>query len=338
MSTYHFSGSLTATGNLTVSRPGSIKGKMPRLPNGLPLFPSGSLNGLFRHTAHEGLVAHLAAKKVLLPIDAHYMLASGVDTARQVRDLDGKPGAELPIRKANPILSVFGRWKLAGRLGMGDAIAQDANCIVSGGNGSRSHPFRRNQELIEYVDEAELERLNAILSADADSSEQVSPLEAQIKSLKTGLRNASGSDKDAIKAQIAEIETQIKEIKSEREGAQESVQRPLEPYECIAAGTVLDHEMRLHGGTPIELGVLLWTIRLVASRPVVGGHKRAGAGEFSAAWEVSRYDFGASKPVRIGSVSFDRNGLKIEGEDLLAALAEFEADLEAGKIDLQKIV
>lgn len=337
MAVYHFKGTLTAEGPLTVSRPNGIKGRMPRLPNGLPYFPSSSLNGLFRHAAHAGIV-HWRRNKGLTPLslDTHYMLAAGVDTGRQVSDLEGKPGAELPIREANPLISLFGRWKLAGRLSMGDAMAGQPDCITDLGDGVRTHPFRRKPELVEFIDPAEMERLEAILSADADSSEQVGPLKQKIKELTRQMKTADADSRKALNNEVVELEDQIRAIKSEREGSVEAVQRPLDTYEGLAQGTVLEHEMRIQGGSERELGALLWTLLFVASEPYAGGHRRSGCGRISAIWDVSRYDFGARAPVSIGSVGFTDKGLVIEGDALNAALAHFETALNEGLISVER--
>lgn len=333
MTVFLLKGTLTAEGPLTVSRPNAIKGRMPRLPNGLPYFPASTLNGLFRHAAHAGIV-HWRRDKGAAPLslDAHYMLAAGVDTARQISDIEGKPGAELPLRAANPLISLFGRWKLAGRLSMGDAVARTPECVMDLGDGVRTHPFRRKPELVTFVDPAELERLDAIMAADAESSEQVAPLKARIKELKRQMRTAEADEKKRLNQEIEGIEAQISGVKDTREGAKESVQRPLDIYEGIATGTVMDHEMRVQGGDGKELGALLWTLKYVASEPIVGGHRRSGCGRISGNWEVSRYDFGARAPVAIGTVGFSDAGLEIAGAALTSLLEAFEADLESGSV------
>ncbi len=341
MTTIIMKGHIVAEGHLTVSRPNTAKGRMPRLPNGSTYFPSSSLNGLWRHAAHEAVAMHREKRhKPKLSLDAHYMLASGVDTARVLENLDmgGSPGAELPVRAKNPLISLFGRWKLAGNLCMGDAFASSQDVIVQQGDGSRSHPFRRRPELTHFVSDEEMDRLESILNADSESSELVKPLEGRVKELKAAMRGATAEIKAGFQAEIAELDAKIKEIKTGREGAKESVQRPLDTYEAIAAGSVLEHEMRIQGGAELEIGAFLWTTRHVASKPYVGGHKRSGLGRISASWDVRQYAPGANGPEVIGKVSFDDLGFHVEGEKLLAALAAFEEAMESEKVALDQFV
>lgn len=341
MTTIIMKGHIVAEGHLTVSRPNTTKGRLPRLPNGSTYFPSSSLNGLWRHAAHEAVAMHREQhQKPKLSLDAHYMLASGVDTARVLENMDlgGSPGAELPIRAKNPLISLFGRWKLAGNLCMGDAFAPSQDVIIQQGDGSRSHPFRRRPELTHFVSDEEMDRLDAILNADSESSELVKPLEGRVKELKSAMRGTTGEVKAGFQAEIAELEAKIKEIKTGREGAKESVQRPLETYEAIAAGSVLEHEMRIQGGAELEIGAFLWTTRHVASKPYVGGHKRSGLGRISASWEVRQYAPGANGPEVIGKVRFDDLGFQVEGEKLVAALDAFEAAMACDAVALDQFV
>lgn len=332
MTTIIMKGHIVAEGHLTVSRPNSPKGRMPRLPNGTTYFPSSSLNGLWRHAAHEAIVLYREKhSRSKLSLDAHYMLASGVDTGRVVKSSDSgevRPGEELAIRAKNPLISLFGRWKLAGNLCMGDAIAASQDVIIQQGDGSRSHPFRRRPELTHFVLDYEMDRLSAILNADSESSEMIKPLEGRIKELKSAMRGASADVKAGFQSEISELEGKIKDIKGSREGASESIQRPLDTYEAIAAGSILEHELRIQGGAEMELGAFLWTTRHVASRPYVGGHKRSGLGRLSGEWSVSKYELGANGPETIGTMRFDDSGFHLEGQVLTSALKAFEDALD----------
>lgn len=61
----------------------------------------------------------------MVPFDLadHFMLAQGVDIADRAEEhFLGEIDAEARIRASNPLLSLFGRWRFAGKVGIGNAI------------------------------------------------------------------------------------------------------------------------------------------------------------------------------------------------------------------------
>lgn len=330
MSTVHFRGSIVAEGPLTVSLPG-VRG-IPRM-GGRAYFPAGSLNGMIRHAAHRAVIhARRARGMPPLSLDASYFLAVGVDTGRalsSVSSVSDRLGAMLEVRQKNPLVSLFGRWGMAGRLSVGNAFAPSDDVVVLHGSGARRHPVIADPRLVEFVAVDEIDRLEKILAADSQTSQDVGPLKDEEKKLRKQLRATVVADeRNAINARLAEIDAAIRAIKDEREGASESIQRPLEPYEVIPAGTRLEHKMALHGASDVELGALLWTLQHLASESFVGGHRRSGCGEISAQWEVTRYDFGAPQPTRIGAVGFGHAGYACEGDVLDAARLAWDTVLD----------
>lgn len=339
MSTIHFRGHIDAVSHLTVSLP-DAQG-MPRLPNGAPYFPASSINGKIRHAAHKGVIhTRRAMGMPPLGLDASYYLAAGVDTGRAINT---KPGAAeqiagmLAVREANPLISLFGRWGLAGRLSVGDAVASGAEALRTIGNGVRRHPFVADASLVEFVAPDEIERLEQIIAADGNAAEDLGPLKDEEKKLKKAMRSMSAEEKPAANARLAEIEVAMRSVKDAREGAAEAIQRPLEPYESIVAGSRLQHHMSLHGASTRELGAMLWALQFLASEPFVGGHRRGGCGKIAAEWEVSRYDFGAPKPVTIGTVRFNDEGYLVDGSELHDARAAWDATIAEGLRAAEKV-
>ena len=307
MKTITLIGTITTLSPVSVALP-DIKG-MAKNSQGLPMVSAGTLRGWLRHSAHEAvaLIRHQAGQN--LTVDQHYMLASGVDTARVIKDATStKVGHNTAIRKANPLISLFGRWGMAGRLSVGSAVAQDAHCLITLGNGSRSHAFNRNQGLTEFVDVDQLDYLQQILLADGQSSEATSDLKDEEKRLKKELKGATVERKAEINARLSEIAVLIRDAKDERVGASEAVQRPLDGFEAIDAGQQLNHRMTLANPTEEELNLLLWSILVASSRPHIGGHRNLGCGSIAAEWTISQHALGDAQPSVLGRVGFNDQG------------------------------
>ena len=307
MKTVQFNGTITTLSPVTVSLP-DVSG-MARTTQGLPMIPASTLRGLLRHSAHEAMayLSHQAGRN--LTVDQHYMLAAGVDTARVIKDgAATKVGHTAALRAKNPMLSVFGRWGLAGRLGVGSAVAQDANCLIIMGNGSRHHPFNRNPGLTDCVPVEELDYLQQILMADSQASESTSDLKDEEKALKKEVRGASAERKAEINARLAEIAAIIREVKDERVGSREAIQRPLDGFEAIDAGHQLSHRMTLQNPTDQELHLVLWAIAIASHQPMVGGHRNLGCGYIAGDWTITSQSLGEGKPVELGKVGFNDEG------------------------------
>ena len=307
MKTVQFNGTITTLSPVTVALP-DVSG-MARNTQGVPMIPASTLRGLLRHSAHEAMayLSHKAGRD--LTVDQHYMLAAGVDTARILKDTQAtRVGHTTALRAKNPMLSVFGRWGMAGRLGVGAAVAQDASCLITLGNGSRQHPFNRNPELAGFVPVEELDYLQQILMADSQSAESTTDLKAEEKALKKEVRGASAERKAAINARLTEIAASIREAKDERVGASETIQRPLDGFEAIDAGQQLTHRMILQNPTDQELHLVLWAIAIASHRPMIGGHRNLGCGQIAASWTITSQSIAEGKPVELGKVGFGDEG------------------------------
>lgn len=109
-----------------------------------------------------------------------------------------------------------------------------------------------------------------------------------------------------------------KEVRTEREGAEHSITHPLEGTEAIASGSTLSARLGLVNGREAYLGILLHTLAEFAREPVLGGHRSAGA-NVSGEFEVFHWAPGELEAKRIGVVSFDELGFRMEGEALQSA-------------------
>src|SRR5690554_1583408 len=135
---YQLSGVITAEAPIAVDYFG-MEQRLPRTPHGQVFLNGGTLRGPLRKAGLRMLIRELA-KAHDKPLDGifkraeMYMLGEGVDITRQVNGestgTSHDPRAEAYLRSANPFLSLFGRWKLAGYLEVGALLTPRENVIV----------------------------------------------------------------------------------------------------------------------------------------------------------------------------------------------------------------
>lgn len=321
---YKFDGELTAISPLAVNRPGdnfvSPRGseQLRRLPragikqdNSPVYFPATTLRRLLRESAY-----HVVREAVQLihpgppfSLDTHMMLASGIDATNRVQQdsADGRVDGELSLRARNPLLSLFGRWKLAGRLHVGNAVPIDRNCLYVEGAGARHNDFERHPEWMELLPAEDTERLQKLLKNEivAAVSEGDDVVSSSAKKKSASRKKNANQNSDDEKG--------------------EAIRRPFEGFEAIRAGTAMHHAMRLDCSAMVELGLLLASLREAARRPLVGAHRNVGCGEISGRYDVLSWGKQAEIPHSIGSVQFGFDGFLIEGYELKRALMEWDS-------------
>lgn len=323
MNTFVFHGTLTALQPLTVTIKGTPGGRLPR--NGGPdapaYWPATTIRGSLRHAAHR--VALMFQQDNGLPrfdLAEHFLLAQGVDIVGDVATpADGEIGADLSLREGNPLLSMFGLWGLASRTTIGPAFPLNKDSVGMFGGGARTIMFERTPELLEAIEPDQKERLNTILEEQSMAAIDISELKGKQQELKKAAKLASSEEKKAIFDQIAALNAEIQNRKDAKTEARESIRRPIDQYEAISAGTVMEHDMSLQSATDIELGFILATLLEFARNPRMGGHKAHNCGLVAGSWEVSTWPAKSFSPVVLGKVEFDAAGFRVEGERLHAA-------------------
>lgn len=337
---YLFKGKLTAVSPLQVSYKDAVFGRndpIRRLPRNGPMrdgvpayFPSTSLRGALRHALHRVIVQACADKETgqaPFTLDQHFMMAQGVDITNRVVNESGDGDIDFftELREKNPALSLGGRWKMAGKVGVSPALpVHPSDPIGLFGGGTRTIAFERDESLLETLPESETERLQRVLREQALAAIDGNEVKAEIKELTKLLKKADDDDKEDIKAQIAAQEKRLDAVKDNKE-VRESIRRPLESYEAFVAGTEFQHRMRLINGTELELGLWLAALREFARQPVLGGKRALGFGEVEACYAVSSWLPDENAPSILGEVSFSDEGFTVTGEHLKAALAHWDA-------------
>lgn len=353
---YLFKGQITAVSPLQVTYKDAVFGRndtIQRIPRNGPMndqvqayFPSTSLRGALRHALHKVVLNACVDKetgKSPFTLSQHFMLAQGVDITNTVayEGGNGEINFLTELRKQNPALSLGGRWKMAGKVGVGPALpVSPSEPIGLFGGGARGIAFERDESLIDNLVEGEVDRLQRILIEQALASIDTNEVKAEIRELKKQHKKANDTEKERINAEVAAKEQQIEATKEEKE-VRESIRRPLNSFEAFVAGTEFQHRMRLVNSTTLELGLWLASIREFARNPIVGGKKALGFGEIEASYTVSSWHPNEDSPTILGELSFDDEGFTITGEHLQEALAlwdETRKNLEKTDIDFGRFL
>lgn len=342
-------GKVTAVTPISVTRPDdnfkslSADDKKPRLPrmgakrdDVSPFIPGSSFRGGLRRCALAYIARNLGCT---FTTDQVYMLVEGVDTTKltSAENVNGEIDKEASLREINPMLSLFGRWGLSGHIGVGDLIPFDKNCIFTAGAGVRTNEFIRNPSATQFIDETELSYLKELLKSDTDSSAEVREIESQLKKLIKSLRDAENSlEKARINEEISTLEAKKKDVRANKIGSENTIQRPLSGFEALIPGTLLSQRLPLMMVNKSELGLFLSALAEFARNPTIGGHKNYACGEISAEYTLNYWPEDEDKPRAIASISFNDEGFVITGDaadELYQVRDQFKNDLKAQKFD-----
>ena len=314
MKNIKFIGQITTIAPVVVTLPNHSG--IPKNAQGSYYIPATSLRGMLRSVASHAISSLLHAHGKKLGVDDIYMMFSGVDTGRKNKLGGGYEtlGKNLETRQINPQISSFGNFSIAGKLKMGNAFCdKHSNPVSNYGNGSRNHPFNRNQNLFNFVQEDELTYLKGIMEADALTSLETADLKDQKMKLKSELKHVSGEDKKAIFNQIEEIDQKIKDAKNARTGSSESILRPLDGFDAIDPDQALDHRFTLTNPNDHELQFLLWALYKASVDFRVGGHQNLGCGDIHGHWVITETSFENPQPVKLGELTINDDGFQLTG-------------------------
>lgn len=115
----------------------------------------------------------------------HFMLACGVDINGEAETFaPGEINAGAELRSKNPLISLFGRWGLSGKVGIGNAIPDGDNQWGMFGGGARSIMFQRDESLMEFLETDQVDRLERLLEEQAEASVDISQIKTEQDALK----------------------------------------------------------------------------------------------------------------------------------------------------------
>ncbi|HCU0295894.1 TPA: CRISPR-associated protein Csf2 [Citrobacter sedlakii] len=332
MRTINFIGKITTLEPLTVALRSHVSTSGHHLPRnggfaGEPYFPGTSIRGAIRHAAHQVVIKRATEENGgIIPFDLadHFMLAQGVDIESRT-DIapSGEIDAGAEIRARNPLLSLFGRWGLIGKAGIGNAIPTGGVQWDMFGEGARTIMFERDESLIELLEPDQVERLKRIITEQAEASSDIQPIKAVQTALKKQLKLADRETTQDLRDKINALDEQIKARKERKSEAYESIRRPIEPYEAFIAGAELNHRMALKNVTDTEAGLFIAALIYFASSPRLGGHAGRNCGLVEATWQLSTWTPGDMKPVGLGEISLTQRGVEITGNEIENMLKTF---------------
>jgi len=277
MRTINFRGKITP---LTVTLKSHVTASGHHLPrnggyNAEPYFPAASIRGALRHAAHKVVVARVTAENDgVVPFDLadHFMLAQGVDIiGRSEAVRSGDIDAGVKIRSGNPLISLFGRWGLAGKVGISNASPTGGEQWAIFGEGSRTIIFERDESLIDLLEPDQVERLNRIIREQADTSIDIQPIKAEQAAIRKLFKAVDKETAQELRDKISELDEKIKARKERKSEAYESIRRPLDPYEAFIPGAELSHRMVIKNATDTEAGLFISALIQFGRSPWVGG-------------------------------------------------------------------
>ena len=309
--------------------------KTTRLPrqgpkmNKTPVYwPSTTLRGKLRRSCYEALREAFDDRVGgghKFSLQSAFMLISGIDISEK-RDVEtegvqGQFDVDLALRNENPFLSLWGRWRLGGRVGPDKSYpVNPESCLAVMGNGCRTNHFARETEEVSLLGVKDQTLLADIIRADYLSSKDKDVVKKEITALNAQYKDEKDpAEKTYIKEQISQHEKDMKETRKNKKGSGDAIQRPLEGYEAIVAGTRMTQRTFLKQASEFELGLYLAGLRKFSEFPLMGAHFSHGCGQVSAEWDVTMLV--NRKPQDVGSIKLGLFEFSVEGEVLEQALA-----------------
>lgn len=332
MRTLTFKGKITTLEPLTVTLKDAVSVAGHRLPrNGgftaAAYFPATSIRGVLRHAAHKVILNRVGLNDVgKAPFDLaeHFMLAQGVDiNGRAETFAAGEINAGAELRSKNPLISLFGRWGLTGKVGVGNAIPVADGLWSMFGGGARSVMFERDESLMECLEPDQVDRLTRLLEEQAEASVDISQIKSEQTAIKKEMKSADKDVKAELQAKLNVLDEQIQARKDQKQESRESIRRPIDQYEAFITGAELSHSMTIKNATDAEAGLFISALIHFAAEPRLGGHANHNCGLVEASWTVSTWKPGTLSPVALGEISISPEGVDIKGDELTAMVKAF---------------
>ncbi len=235
----------------------------------------------------------------------------------------GEINAGAELRSKNPLISLFGRWGLSGKVGIGNAIPDGDNQWGMFGGGARSIMFQRDESLMEFLETDQVDRLERLLEEQAEASVDISQIKTEQDALKKAMKSADKDTKAELQIKVRELDEKIQARKDQKQESRESIRRPIDPYEAFITGAELSHRMSIKNATDEEAGLFISALIRFAAEPRFGGHANHNCGLVEAHWTVTTWKPGELVPVTLGEIVITPNGVEITGDELFAMVKAF---------------
>lgn len=125
----------------------------------------------------------------------------------------GEINAGAELRSKNPLISLFGRWGLSGKVGIGNAIPDGDNQWGMFGGGARSIMFQRDESLMEFLETDQVDRLERLLEEQAEASVDISQIKTEQDALKKAMKSADKDTKAELQIKVRELDEKFRPAK-----------------------------------------------------------------------------------------------------------------------------
>ena len=228
--------------------------------------------------------------------------------------------------KRNTIAKLFGLaepYWVTGDLEVGQAVAQQPDCVARIVGGARIDDLLRDAALTESFSPEEKEEWSKYNDHNKLASKLKIEGEKIVKQKKAAEKAAKAAGGKLEPSEVARFDELIKEIATKVDTIKagtfvsETIARPLPMRSAIMMGTKLDHHMAANRLAPEQLGFLLATLEAWIDNGIIGGGKNVGYGRYKAEYQLKlRTNDGLSvtKWQDAGRIVLDEDGMRIEGD------------------------
>lgn len=238
--------------------------------------PAAALRGRIRHEVAFNAMERSGQVK----LGQAYMMALGQSTDGRVEDegdVAYRIAEQRAIREKDPIVDLFGTWKINSRLQVSHLLP-DANV-----HPDRFSYIRRdldsNEDIFNRLSPEDQDAFYERQETMSQASKAGDMIKAATSALmKAKKAKAAKEETDAIEAKIAELKALQAAHKDEAGGDGNNSKHLLE-VEAIPAGLDLHGTLVVKHAKPRDLTMLVNAFDRISQRPLVGAHTARGCGE-----------------------------------------------------------
>ena len=241
-------------------------------------WPAAALRGRIRHD----VALSVLEKEGKVKLARAYMTALGQSTDGVVedesRDVAYKIGEAQALREKDPVLDLFGTWKINSRLQVSHLLP-DVNVQPD-----RISFIRRDldtsEDLMALLDEKEQDAFYERQSLMSQASRVGDMIKVATRELMTAKKAKDGKLTEEIGAKIEQLKALAKAQRGEAGGDGNTTKHLLE-VEMIPAGIDLSGTLVVQKAKPRDLAMLVEAFNRISLSPRFGAHQARGCGEIA---------------------------------------------------------
>ena len=267
---------LTFTHHSVKDLPMLVRGVDPEgKPQRTVYLPASQLRGRIRH---EAALSVMRGRSEKVKLEEAYLLALGQDLRPEEDGELGeiRLGDQIKRRAANPLLDLFGTWKLSSRLYVSHLMpTQNVQPDVV-------RHIRRdldtNEEIMDQLGSEEQDRLYDRQAKQSMASKVGTLMDVADREFKVARRTKDQAKMDELEAKLAEL----KELKKSQKGEDDSENtKHLVELQVIPAGVTLIGKITVERPIASDLKFLMEAFRAISLKPYFGAQRARGCGEIT---------------------------------------------------------